>query len=189
MRRLTVQLIVAILLSMSGITLLFSGFWIDPQGLIDNSVLVAFGEISTFAGALFGVDYSYKLNEFTYSGIAVDNAINNQPPPCACLALQNLAVGLLEPLRLLYGAPIAILSGYRNEKVNRLAGGVVTSQHLKGEAADCYVADGPEKLLDVLQCSGLVFDQAILYRRKRFLHLSLKINGNNRMQVLVYNKS
>ena len=60
-RRLTVQLIVAILLSMSGITLLFSGFWIDPQGLIDNSVLVAFGEISTFAGALFGVDYSYKL--------------------------------------------------------------------------------------------------------------------------------
>ena len=26
-----------------------------------NSVLVAFGEISTFAGALFGVDYSYKL--------------------------------------------------------------------------------------------------------------------------------
>ena len=28
---------------------------------IDNSVLVAFGEISTFAGALFGVDYSYKL--------------------------------------------------------------------------------------------------------------------------------
>ena len=54
MRRLTVQLIVAILLSISG-------FWIDPQGLIDNSVLVAFGEISTFAGALFGVDYSYKL--------------------------------------------------------------------------------------------------------------------------------
>ena len=61
MRRLTVQIIDAILLSMSGITLLFSGFWIDPQGLIDNSVLVAFGEISTFAGALFGVDYSYKL--------------------------------------------------------------------------------------------------------------------------------
>ena len=31
MRRLTIQLIVAILLSMSGITLLFSGFWIAPQ--------------------------------------------------------------------------------------------------------------------------------------------------------------
>ena len=61
MKRLTVQLTMAILLTMSGIVLLFSGFWIDPQGLIDSSVLVAFGEISTFAGALFGVDYSYKF--------------------------------------------------------------------------------------------------------------------------------
>ena len=61
MKRLTVQLIIAILLTMSGIVLLFSGFWIDPQGLIDNSVLVAFGEISTFAGALFGVVYTYKF--------------------------------------------------------------------------------------------------------------------------------
>lgn len=61
MKRLTVQLIIAVLLTLSGIVLLFSGFWIDPQGLIDSSVLVAFGEISTFAGALFGVDYSYKF--------------------------------------------------------------------------------------------------------------------------------
>ena len=61
MKRLTVQLIIAILLTLSGIVLLFSGFWIDPQGLIDNSVLVAFSEISTFAGALFGVDYTYKF--------------------------------------------------------------------------------------------------------------------------------
>ena len=27
---------------------------------IHNSVLVGFGEVSTFSGALFGVDYSYK---------------------------------------------------------------------------------------------------------------------------------
>ena len=57
MKRLTVQLTMAILLTMSGIVLLFCGFWIDPQGKVDNSVLVAFGEISTFAGALFGVHW------------------------------------------------------------------------------------------------------------------------------------
>ena len=61
MKRITVQLIIAILLTVSGIVLLFSGFWVDPDGLIDSSVLVAFGEISTFAGALFGVAYSYKF--------------------------------------------------------------------------------------------------------------------------------
>lgn len=61
MRRMTVQLIVAILLTLGGIVLLFCGFWVDPDGVIDSSVLVAFGEISTFAGALFGVDYTYKF--------------------------------------------------------------------------------------------------------------------------------
>ncbi|RHJ80592.1 hypothetical protein [Parabacteroides sp. AM08-6] len=60
MKRMTIQLVVAILLVMSGIVLIFSGFWVAPAGEIHNSVLVAFGEISTFAGALFGVDYSYR---------------------------------------------------------------------------------------------------------------------------------
>lgn len=50
----------AVLLVLSGIVLIFSGFWVAPKGEIHNSVLVAFGEIATFAGALFGVDYSYK---------------------------------------------------------------------------------------------------------------------------------
>ena len=59
--RLTVQLTMAILLVLSGIVLLFSGFWVAPEGEIHHSVLVAFGEICTFAGALFGVDYSYKI--------------------------------------------------------------------------------------------------------------------------------
>lgn len=53
MKRLTVQLTMAVLLTMSGIVLLFCGFWIDPRGEVDNSVLVAFGEISTFAGGAF----------------------------------------------------------------------------------------------------------------------------------------
>lgn len=63
MKRLTIQLVMAILLVLSGIVLLFSGFWVVPSGEIHNSVLVAFGEISTFAGALFGVDYSYKIKQ------------------------------------------------------------------------------------------------------------------------------
>lgn len=61
MKKLTIQLVMAILLVLSGIVLLFAGFWVAPTGEIDNSVLIAFGEISTFAGALFGVDYTYKI--------------------------------------------------------------------------------------------------------------------------------
>ncbi|MDF9830406.1 hypothetical protein [Parabacteroides sp. PF5-6] len=55
------QLIMAVLLTLSGIALLFCGFWVDPEGEIDQSVLIAFGEVMTFAGALFGVDYSYRV--------------------------------------------------------------------------------------------------------------------------------
>lgn len=61
MKKVTIQLVIAILLVVSGIALLFSGLWIAPAGEIHGSVLVAFGETSTFAGALFGVDYSYKI--------------------------------------------------------------------------------------------------------------------------------
>lgn len=128
----------------------------------------------------------FALEEFTYSRIAVENALDNTPPAEAKSALQCLVTCLLEPLRQLYKAPIAILSGYRSEAVNRLAGGVSASQHRKGEAADCYIAEGPEVLLSFLKRSGLPFDQAILYKRRRFLHLSLKQFGRNRMQVLVY---
>lgn len=58
--RMTVQLWVACLMCVAGLVLLFSGFWVDPEGEIHSSVLVAFGEVLTFSGALFGVDYSYR---------------------------------------------------------------------------------------------------------------------------------
>ena len=44
--------------------LLFCGFWVKPTGEIDNTVLVAFGEVSTFAGGLFGIDYNYKFKRY-----------------------------------------------------------------------------------------------------------------------------
>ena len=57
-----VQLITAVTLCLAGLTLLFMGFWM-PEGEIHNSVLIAFGEVSTFAGALFGVDYKYRKRD------------------------------------------------------------------------------------------------------------------------------
>ncbi len=53
--RLALHYGMAALLSLSGIALLFMGFWVAPKGIIDSSVLIAFGEIMTCAGALYGV--------------------------------------------------------------------------------------------------------------------------------------
>jgi len=58
--RLNLQLLSAVALILLGSALLIAGFAVPPLGIIDNSVLIAFGEICTFAGALFGVDYKYK---------------------------------------------------------------------------------------------------------------------------------
>ncbi len=58
-----IQLYIATILCISGLVLLYLGFWVPPQGEIHSSVLVAFGEVSTFAGALFGVDYKYRDKE------------------------------------------------------------------------------------------------------------------------------
>lgn len=58
--KITLQLWLACLMCVAGLVLIFSGFWVDPEGEIHESVLVAFGEVVTFAGALLGVDYSYR---------------------------------------------------------------------------------------------------------------------------------
>ena len=54
------QLILATAMCIFGCTLLALGLYLPPVGTIDPTVLVAFGEVLTFAGGLFGIDYRYK---------------------------------------------------------------------------------------------------------------------------------
>lgn len=59
-RKAQIQLISAVALTAVGAALLIAGFIVAPLGEIHSSVLVSFGEILTFAGAIFGIDYRYK---------------------------------------------------------------------------------------------------------------------------------
>ena len=56
----SIQLITAAVLAIGGLVLLFCGVYIAPQGEIHESLLVGFGEVATFAGALFGIEYTYR---------------------------------------------------------------------------------------------------------------------------------
>ena len=58
-----IQLITASVLAVGGLVLLFCGVYIAPQGEIHESLLVGFGEVATFAGALFGIDYTYRFKK------------------------------------------------------------------------------------------------------------------------------
>lgn len=63
-KKLTLQLLLGAFLVLVGVVLLFLGFYAPAVGEIANSVLVAYGEVSTFAGALIGVDYKYKFQAY-----------------------------------------------------------------------------------------------------------------------------
>ena len=112
-----------------------------------------------------------------------------------------LVENVLDPLRMAYGKPIRVNSGYRCPMKNRAVNGVDQSQHLKGEAVDIAPAAlksqdswtsqaaepsadfkaALEHLAEVLVEQGR-FDQLIVY--PTFLHVSYKRNGRNRGQIL-----
>ena len=60
MKERIIQLITAAVLSIGGLVLLFCGVYIEPQGQIHESLLIAYGEVATFAGSIMGIDYYYK---------------------------------------------------------------------------------------------------------------------------------
>ena len=63
MKNLNLQLITAAILAIGGLVLLYLGTFISPAGEIHESLLVAFGEVATFSGALMGIDYTYRFKE------------------------------------------------------------------------------------------------------------------------------
>ena len=88
-----------------------------------------------------------------------------------------------------YEQPIVINSGYRSPQVNKLVGGVATSNHLTGCAVDIRVL-GMEQLLryavillDISDESGEDFDELLIERNAKgtyWLHFAVRPEGNRR---------
>ena len=57
------QLVLAISMASFGAVLILTAFFVPPLGVIDPTVLTAFGEILTFSGAVLGIDYKYQSKE------------------------------------------------------------------------------------------------------------------------------
>ena len=88
-------------------------------------------------------------------------------------AIENLkrVCGWLEVLRLRAGTPIRINSGYRSPQLNKRIGGVPTSNHLTGCAADIRVENMEQLIryaaiiLDYADESKQEFDELLIERR------------------------
>lgn len=102
--------------------------------------------------------------------------------------LRALVENVLDPLRLRYGKPIKVNSGFRNAAVNKAVGGVGNSQHLRGEAADIDTGTrlGNQHLARLIVEMKLPIDQLIDEANYSWVHVSYKRNGGNRGQILRY---
>ena len=100
----------------------------------------------------------FTYNELTYNSHGLPNIPNVQQLE----NLQKLTDNVLDPLRVLYGKPIKINSGFRCPTVNKSVGGVDTSEHLKGCAVDITGGDKVEnKILYDLIRTHFKFRQLI----------------------------
>ncbi len=78
----------------------------------------------------------FSYPEFERSRMARQLNIDNTMPEEVKENIRLLVQCVLEPARIVLGAPITVSSGYRCAALNAAVGGVPNSQHQTGQAAD-----------------------------------------------------
>lgn len=136
------------------------------------------------------ISKNFTLEELCASATAKAKGISNNPGQTEVVNLCALVHKVLQPLREAMGCPIKISSGFRSLALNRAVGGVSTSQHMRGEAADLCI-DGDvakgRRWFDWIR-SHCDFDQLIWEKNPRtgnyWVHVSYRADGKNRKQVI-----
>lgn len=143
----------------------------------------------------------FTLGEMTVTKVGLFNA----PSSVQANQLRILCRDILEPLRdelsSRYGIrdisgwpseiPLIVDSGFRSSAVNRAVGGVPTSQHLLGQAADIHCSLDTKYLY--LTIVGMVskgqihIGQCIWYRKSHFVHVSLP-TSTHKNEFIIRNK-
>ncbi len=123
----------------------------------------------------------FTLAELTASSTARRLGLSNELPPALFGNLQALA-DMLERVRAqLGGRPLIVTSAYRSREVNRAVGGMATSDHTLGHAADvvCPGFGTPHQVAKALvpHLQRLGIGQIILegVGGKQWLHLSTRV--------------
>ena len=122
---------------------------------------------------------------FTLSEMTVTNTgIVNSPSKMEINKLKMLVENVLDPLRELYGKPITVNSGYRSPLVNKKVGGVSTSEHVKGQAADITGGSKEEnmKLFNLIK-DNFNFRQLIDEYDYKWVHVSFD-STDNKKQII-----
>lgn len=131
----------------------------------------------------------FNLEEFLTSSTARQKSIENLPSWDVIDHLKELA-SFLDQLREDWGSGIKVTSGFRNDKLNSAVGGVGSSVHMIGYAADIVPANG--KFKEFAQfieqwAKTKSFDQIIIEKSKKsqWVHIGL-FNNRHQQRKMVF---
>lgn len=142
---------------------------------------------------------NFTIGELSESATAQRLGINNNPNPIVRVHLTE-TITLLENIRTEWGKfcerhrienpAIRVTSGYRSPELNKAVGGVKTSAHVDGYAADLQPANGKQAEFERFMANdfskmGYSYDQIIVERSKtsRWVHVAYKnADGRQRRQ-------
>lgn len=99
-----------------------------------------------------------------YSQTASRKGIDNSIPKAYRGNMERLCKEVLQPIRERWGKAIVVSSGYRCERLNKAVGGVSTSQHACGSAADIHTVE------NTLEANGRLWDLIISMAKKGEIH-------------------
>jgi len=132
----------------------------------------------------------FTLAELCQSSTATQRSIDNSTSDPAIIAnLTALATNVLEAIRTQF-SPFSPTSGYRCPALNAAVGGVPTSQHAYGQAADIVIAGVDLAVLGNWIIDNLDFDQVIHEHGggATWIHVSYTTAATgNRKNILAYN--
>ena len=134
----------------------------------------------------------FTISELIQSNTARILGINNKPSEKETQHLIELVDNFLDPLRIVWGKPIIVTSGFRCKKLNTAVGGSKTSVHQIGYAVDIVPKRGDfdgfvQFVLNWVNENNIPFDQILIEsnaKGSRWLHIGLRNNkGEQRRQI------
>ena len=104
-----------------------------------------------------------NITNFTFKELVkTDTDLDNTPDDMNVIKNLVKLAQFLQTIRNELHLPIIVTAGYRSKEVNEAVGGVLSSYHVKGLAADIKCAD-MDKLLAVLHSHLMEIDQLGIY--------------------------
>ena len=121
-----------------------------------------------------------NISNFSFSElIKTDTGLNNTPNDMNVLSNLCRLAAFLQTIRNELHLPIIVNSAYRSPEVNAKVGGVSSSYHVKGLAADIRGSD-MDKLLTILHSHLMDIDQLGIYysnTKQEWFHVGLAEEG------------